>query len=37
MVLLTRHDGHLKGSCFDPNKMISTLYAAASNVTRTAD
>lgn len=28
LVLLTKHDGHLKGGSFDPNKMISMLRAA---------
>ncbi len=28
LVLLSKHDGHLKGGCFDPDKMISTLHAA---------
>ena len=28
LVLLTKHDGHLKGGSFDPDKMISMLHAA---------
>jgi hypothetical protein len=28
LILLTRHDGHLKGGFFDPDKMINMLYAA---------
>ncbi len=28
LVLLTKHDGHLKGGSFDPDKMISMLHIA---------
>lgn len=28
LLLLTKHDGHLKGGCFDPDKMITMLHAA---------
>jgi len=28
LLLLTRHDGHLQGGSFDPDKMISMLHAA---------
>ena len=28
LLLLTKHDGHLKGGSFDPDKMISMLHAA---------
>jgi hypothetical protein len=28
LLLLTKHDGHLKGGCFDPDKMITMLHGA---------
>jgi hypothetical protein len=28
LLLLTKHDGHLNGGCFDPDKMIHMLHAA---------
>ena len=28
LLLLTKHDGHLKGGCFDPDKMINLLHVA---------
>ena len=28
LVIITKHDGHLKGGSFDPDKMISLLYQA---------
>lgn len=28
LIILTKHDGHLKGGAFDPDMMISMLYAA---------
>ena len=31
LVLLTKHDGHLKGGSFDPDKMISMLRAAVTD------
>ena len=31
LILLTKHDGHLKGGTFDPAAMIKTLTAAVSD------
>jgi len=31
LLLLTKHDGHLKGGSFDPDKMITMLYGAVTD------
>jgi len=31
LLLLTKHDGHLKGGCFEPDKMITMLHGAVAD------